>query len=182
MEIFEELRNPSASKLREAVIKRGFRARLKVVEAFVKSQTPTRLFAKAPNYQGKIVVAKPHERWVIDLIDFTAEPFQNFKYIFLIQDIYSRKLRAEATEEKGCDDYIAVLESLFADTGKPKEINADGEFDNRAFNRFLGRQGVVARYKQGWNDLATLDAAMNNFKKMRKKQMQDRTPKNGNIW
>ena len=59
-----------------------------------------------------------------------------------------------------------MLESLFADTGKPKEINADGEFDNRAFNIFLGCQGILARYKQGRNDLATLDAAMNNFKKM----------------
>ena len=62
MEIFEELNYPSASKLRAAVIKRGFRARLKDVEAFVKSQTPTQLFAKAPTYQGKIVVAKPNGR------------------------------------------------------------------------------------------------------------------------
>ena len=38
---------------------------------------------------------------------------------------------AKATIEKGSDDYIEVLESLFADTGKPTEINADGEFDNR---------------------------------------------------
>ena len=128
------------------------------------------------------MATRPNERWVIDFIDFTAEPSQNFKYIFLIQDIYSRKLWAKATEEKGSDDYIEVLESLFADTGKHKEINADGEFDNRAFNISLGRQGILARYKQGRNDLATLDAAMNNFKKMLKKQMQQQTPKNGNLW
>ena len=99
-----------------------------------------------------------------------------------MQDIYSRKLWAKATTHKGSDDYIEVLESLFADTGKPKEINAGGEFDNRAFNRFLSRRGISVRYKQGRNDLATLDAAMNNFKKMLKKQMQQKTPKNGNLW
>ena len=177
LEIFEELNYPSANKLRAALIKRGFKARLKDVEAFVKSQTPTQLFAKAPKYQGKIVATRPNERWVIDFIDFTAEPSQNFKYIFLIQDIYSRKLWAKATEEKGSDDYIEVLESLFADTGKPTEINADGEFDNRTFNRFLSRRGISVRYKQGRNDLATLDAAMNNFKKMLKKQMQEKNTK-----
>ena len=95
----------------------------------------------------------------------------------MIQDIYSRKLWAKATEEKGSDDYIEVLESLFADTGKPTEINADGEFDNRTFNRFLSRRGISVRYKQGRNDLATLDAAMNNFKKMLKKQMQEKNTK-----
>ena len=82
LEIFEELNYPSANKLRAALIKRGFKARLKDVEAFVKSQTPTQLFAKAPKYQGKIVATKPNERWVIDAIDFTAEPSQDFKYIF----------------------------------------------------------------------------------------------------
>ena len=82
LEIFEELNYPSANKLRAALIKRGFKARLKDVEAFVKSQTPTQLFAKAPTYQGKIVATRPNERWVIDFIDFTAEPSQNYKYIF----------------------------------------------------------------------------------------------------
>ena len=82
LEIFEELNYPSASKLRAAFINRGFRARLQDVEAFVKSQTPTQLFAKAPTYQGKIVATRPNERWVIDFIDFTAALSQNFKYIF----------------------------------------------------------------------------------------------------
>ena len=79
LEIFEELNYPSASKLRAALIKRGFKARLKDDEAFVKSQTPTQLFAKAPTYQGKIVATRPNQRWVID---FTAEPSQNYKYFF----------------------------------------------------------------------------------------------------
>ena len=149
LEIFEELNYPSANKLRAALIKRGYKARLKDVEAFVKSQTPTQLFAKAPKYQGKIVATRPNERWVIDFIDFTAEPSQDFKYIFLIQDIYSRKLWAKSTIEKGSDDDIEVLQNLFADTGKPAEINADGEFDNKSFNRFLSQQNVAARFKEG---------------------------------
>ena len=51
--IFEELSYPSATKLRAALIKRGYKARLQDVEEFVKSQTPTQLFAKAPTYRSK---------------------------------------------------------------------------------------------------------------------------------
>ena len=40
MEIFEELNYPSATKLRAALLKKGYKARLKDVEDFVKSQTP----------------------------------------------------------------------------------------------------------------------------------------------
>ena len=48
MELFEELNYPSATKLRAGLLKKGYKARLKDVEEFVKSQPPTQLFAKAP--------------------------------------------------------------------------------------------------------------------------------------
>ena len=82
--IFEELNFPSATKLRAALIKRGFKARLKDVEDIVKSQTPTQLFAKAPKYRGKIIASRPNERWVVDFVDFTAEPSGSYTYILLV--------------------------------------------------------------------------------------------------
>ena len=166
LEIFEDLNYPSASKLRAALIKRGFRARLKDVESFVKSQTPTQLIAKAPKYRGKIIASRPNERWVVDFIDFVAEPSGNFKYILLVQDIFSRKLWSFAETEKNMTVVVQRLRALMADHGKPAEVNADGEFDNKTFNRFLSQRNVAVRFKEGRQDLATLDAAMNNFKKM----------------
>ena len=53
LELLEDLNDPSATKLRAALLRKGFRARLKDVEEFVKSQTPTQLFAKAPKYMGQ---------------------------------------------------------------------------------------------------------------------------------
>ena len=53
MELFEELNYPSATKLRAGLLKKGYKARLKDVEEFVKSQTPTQLFAKAPTIPRK---------------------------------------------------------------------------------------------------------------------------------
>ena len=165
LEISEDLNYPSASKLRAALLKKGYKTRLKDVESFVKSQTPTQLFAKAPKYRGKIIASRPNDRWVMDFIDFSAEPSGNFKYIFLIQDIFSRKLFATAFQDKNMTSVIEDLKAMFADHGKPSEINADGEFDNRTINQFLSKSNVSVRYKEGRQDLATIDAAMNNFKK-----------------
>ena len=91
LDIFEVLNYPSVSKLRSGLIKRGFRARLKDAESFVNSQVPAQLFAKAPKYRGKIIASRPNERWVVDFIDRVAEPSGDFKYILLVQDIFSRK-------------------------------------------------------------------------------------------
>ena len=67
--IFEELNFPSATKLRAALIKRGFKARLKDVEEIVKSQTPTQMFAKAPKYETRSVqVDQTSGGWSISLI------------------------------------------------------------------------------------------------------------------
>ena len=78
------------------------------MEAFVKSQTPTQLFAKAPKHRGKIIASRPSERWVVDFIDYTAEPSGKFKYILLVQDIfrasYGRRLRRERPRALPSDD------------------------------------------------------------------------------
>ena len=60
------------------------------------------------------------------------------------------------------------LGTLFADNEKPKELNAGGEFDNPTIIGFLSRQNIAVRYKEGRQDLATIDAAMNNFKNAQK--------------
>ena len=82
MEIFEELNYPSATKLRAALLKKGYKARLKDVEEFVKPRPPAQLFAKAPTYRGKVIASRPNDRWVMDFIDFSAEPSGEFKIYF----------------------------------------------------------------------------------------------------
>ena len=131
-DIFEDLTFPSAAKLRAALIKRGVKARLKDVEQSVKSQTPTQLFAKALKHRCKIIASRPNERWVVDFIDFTAEPSQELKYVLLVQDIFSRKLWSKPLEDKDMSSTIQQLRNLFADEQKPAEINADGEFDKKS--------------------------------------------------
>ena len=100
LELYDELNFPSAPKLRAALLKKGFRARIKDVEAFVKAQTPTQLCAKGPKYRGHIISSRVNERWAIDFIDLHAEPDGDMKYILMVQDIHSRKIWAKALAEK----------------------------------------------------------------------------------
>ena len=60
---------------------------------------------------------------MIDFIDFTAEPSGQFKYIFLTQDIFSRKLWSKALEDKDMSSAIQQLRILFADEeNQPKSM------------------------------------------------------------
>lgn len=172
LQLFEDLNYPSAPKLRAALVKEGFRARLKDVEDFVKAQTPNQLFAKGPRYGGKITAARVGERWVVDFIDMTAEPSGSLKYILLVQDVFSRKLWARALAGKRPQDYIPAFRAVVAEAGKPGELNFDGEFDVPAFRRYLGEQNIEPRVKEGRQDLATLDAAMGALKRDLKKDLQ----------
>ena len=87
LELHEDLNFPSTTKLRAALLNKGYKALIKDVEAFIKSQTPTQLFAKAPTYRGKVIASRPNERWVVDFIDFSAEPIGEYKYVLLVQDM-----------------------------------------------------------------------------------------------
>ena len=136
LELYDELNFPSAPKLRAALLKKGYRARLKDVEAFVKAQTPTQLFAKGPKYRGHIISSRVNERWAMDFIDFVAEPDGDLKYILLVQDIHSRKLWARALAEKKPAEYIEAFKSIVRQAGKPKELNFDGEFEVPPPNSF----------------------------------------------
>ena len=80
---------------------------------------------------------------------------------------------ANALAENDMSSAIQQLRALFADNEKPTGINADGEFDNKTFKRCLSQQNLASRFKEGRQDLAAIDAAMHNFKKMLKKLMQE---------
>ena len=122
LEIFEDLNYPSATKLCAALIRKGYNARQKDVDEFVKSQTPTQLFANASNYRGKTNCEQAKRQVGQGFIDLSAEPSEEFKYILLTQDIFSRKLWATAFKDKSMSSVVADLRALFADHEKAQRM------------------------------------------------------------
>ena len=88
LELYEDLNFPSTTNLRAALLQKGYKARIKDVEAFIKRQTPTQLFAKAPKYRCKVIAIIPNERWVVDFIDISAEPSGEYKCIMVVQYMF----------------------------------------------------------------------------------------------
>ena len=100
LELYDSLNFPSPVKFRAALLRQGYKVRLKDVEEFVKSQTPTRLFKKHPLYAGKTIATRSNERWFVDLIDYTNNPAGKFNYVLLAIDAFSRHAFARPLRDK----------------------------------------------------------------------------------
>ena len=73
LDMYHELNYPSAVKFRAAILRAGFKARLADVQRFVDEQTPKQLFQKKPLHRGNVIASRANERWMLDMIDYTAQ-------------------------------------------------------------------------------------------------------------
>ena len=100
LELYDELNFPSPTKFRSALLRAGYKVRLRDVEDFVKSQTAPQLFKKHPLYTGKTIATRSNERWFVDLIDYTNSPDGQFQYVLLAIDVFSRHVFARPLRDK----------------------------------------------------------------------------------
>ena len=107
LEMFEELNYPSANKLRAALIKRGYKARLKDVEEFAKSETPYTTFCKSTNilFAMRVAPMRGRTQWTIQVY------FLNPGYIL-------KKIWSKSLSDKDMSSAIQELRTLFADEEK----------------------------------------------------------------
>ena len=88
LELYTELNYPSAVKFRAGILRAGYKVRLADVQKFVDSQTPKQLFQKKPLHRGNVIASRANERWMLDLIDYTAMPDGAFKYVLMGIDVF----------------------------------------------------------------------------------------------
>ena len=80
-------------------------------------------------HKGNIIASRANERWMLDMIDYTAQPDGQFNYVVMGIDVCSRHVFAEAAKYKLPSTFVAVTKRMIATYGKPQEINADNEFE-----------------------------------------------------
>jgi hypothetical protein len=141
-------------------------------------------------YTGRIVSPDLNARWAADLISYVAQPAvvegQTYRYVLVVQDIFSRKIWTEAMQTKADTTaaFERILDTVYRETAhkrvegktnvfvfpeemrKPKEVNCDKgpEFVGRAFTAMAQRHGIAIRSKENRNGLATLDRAISTLK------------------
>ena len=122
------------------------------VRDFVKKQSARQVFAARPQYDGKVVASRLNERWAADLIDYTATPSRGkkpentpYKYILIVQDIYSRKLYAVALREKTQETVVNAFEHLVRQAdAKPSELDMDqGSEFKGPFEEYLADEHIA---------------------------------------
>ena len=158
-----ELGHPSANKLYLTAQSRGLDVSRDVVNAYVKQQSGRQILAARPKYEGKIVATKVNDRWAADLIDYAEREAEEYKYILLVQDIFSRKVWGVATKEKKAPTVLGAFEHIVRSAGKPRELDTDqgAEFEYE-FDDYLEEEGIIHTIadKRNKNARGSLDYAI----------------------
>ena len=168
-QLYKELSYPSAAKFRAALTKRG----IDVPESFVKQitseQGSRQLYAPPPRFTGKITATHVNDRWAADVLDFQAKATKAKTpvYVLLVQDIFSRFLFAAALSSKA-EVEAAFLRIMRDSKRKPEELVTDlgSEFANASFQAMLEREGIFHIPNEAPQDLATLDRAIGELRRV----------------
>ena len=124
-QVFEELNRPSKSRLATALKARGIAYSTKELDEIVSKSTEKQLQAPAYNYKGKITSTGKNERWAINTIDLTAHPSpmkgskDKMKYIVVAQEIFARKIFAEASAKHTPEAVGEIFENFVRDHRTP---------------------------------------------------------------
>ena len=174
-QVFEELNRPAKSRLATALKARGIAYTTKALDEVVGKSTEKQLEAPAYKYKGKIASPDVNKRWSCDTIDLTQYPSKAkgekdpMRYIVVAQDIFTRKVFAEASPSVSPAAVGAIFERFVSQHGVPKELNTDGgeEYNNPQFTAILKRLKILhhVKPKASKNDIATVDRAHGTLKK-----------------
>ena len=181
--IYKELNFPSSDKLKSVLRTRGISFNAKEIEKLTRNDSVRAVQGPTYKFNGKIAATDLDDRWFIDLIDFTASPSDggkkiqilaststSKKYILVAQDVFSRKIWAEALPDKKPQTVAEGFRYILAKSKrKPKSILSDSgaEFQNE-FEQLVKRTlGIEVQHKapNDTNAIATLDNAIGQLKK-----------------
>ena len=113
-ELYAKLSYPTAAKIRAALHKRGVKLSTKAAQEFVSKFGQRQVLAPERPFAGRIVSPDLNARWAADQIYNVAQPAevgeQTFRYVLIVQDIFSRKIWTEALQKKS--DTTAAFERI----------------------------------------------------------------------
>ena len=169
-QLAEELNIRDPRKLYQAAVRREYRdVSLQQAKQALRGDVARQLLAPAPRSLGKSAASGPDRVLQADLIDFAqnARSASGARYALLLVDVYTREIAAELLVTKNPAEVNRALQnalqSLISSSGN-YIISTDkgGEFSQ--IQQVLP-QGTVHRLKQGTNDIAVVDRAMQTLKR-----------------
>jgi hypothetical protein len=166
--LFEELNYPSAARLKKVLKERGIDFDSKDVDKLVKGESVRQVQQARPRALGKIWSDDLNDRWFCDLIDMTSSPFKGKQYILVVQDVFSRKMWAEALDNKTSGEVKDAFAKILSESGvKPRTLTSDSgsEFSGE-FKAYVESLGIISHQKEKNepNVIATLDRGIGSLR------------------
>ena len=138
--VFEDLKLPSATRLKRVLTARGIPFDASEVDRLVQREATRQVPAPRYKFNGKIAASRLHSRWFADVIDFSAAPSASAgkdvglrptesgeRYILVVQDVFSRKIWTEALINKRPATAAAAFKNILNKAGSvPAALTSDG--------------------------------------------------------
>ena len=161
-QLWVDQNRPSPEKFRRALQRKGMVAPpvQDLRELFYKYQSSKQIFAPPPKYKGKIFSPGMDRRWAADVMVMPGG------YALIVQDIFSRYAWAELITSPA-EAYVG-MEEVIGKAGKtPDEITTDADpgFRTKQFQELLSGRGIHHTFREGRNDLATVDRLISTIKR-----------------
>lgn len=127
--LYKKYNYPSKQKLYQLAKMEGVKLTLKDIETFLSKQYAQQIYSKKiPQKRGHIVSFLPDLRYQMDLVDMSNFSRTNggFKWIFMLVDIFTRKLYAYLLKNKDKDSILGALTDFFK-KHQPEIIISDND-------------------------------------------------------
>lgn len=177
-DLYRKYNYPGAGKLYKLAQREGIKTTHKKIKEFLSKQHVSQVFRQDKPKRGFIVAFNPNERVQMDLIDMTkfSQKNKGFSWIFLIVDVFTRKVIAYPMKKKDIENIEDVLMEYF-DEHHPDVVTSDNEsaFKSRIVQKLMLENEVhhsmvdVGDHKA----LGVIDRAVQTIKNSIYKYMKD---------
>jgi len=140
----------SANKLYKKIHNEHPKVTLKQVQNFINKQYTAQVNRqeKKPKEFSSIVAAGPRNNYQVDIIVYDRYEYNHYKYILCVIDVYSRYAAVRAMTNRELPTIIEKFEDIMNEMGYPKNLNADNEFNKKAFNDLMKEHNVQTWYSE----------------------------------
>lgn len=88
---------------------------------------------KQPNTYNSYIGYHSNYKYQIDIIVYNRYQYNNYNYILVVVDVYSRYADAEPMKTREQNDIITSYKKIIDRMGRPETIKADNEFNKKLF-------------------------------------------------
>lgn len=177
-QLYKKFNYPGQDKLYQLAKKEGLRVTIKQIKEFLNKQQVAQVYKKESPKKGFIVSFNPDEKVQMDLIDMSNFVKRNkgYSWIFVIIDIFTRKIIAYPIKKKDVENIEDVLMKYF-DDHHPQAIISDNEsgWKSKIIQKLLTENEVTHDMVEPGDHkaLGVIDRAVQTIKNAIYKYMKD---------